>query len=229
MGTFLDIVIKLLVGCLVLFTCMPIHECAHAWVAEKMGDSTGRYQGRITLNPMAHLDLVGSICLLASSLFGFGFGWAKPVQVNPTNFKNQKVGMGLTALAGPVANLLMAFIVMIVYKIFYYLAVAGLITSTAGYFITLILQYVILLNVGLAVFNLIPVPPLDGSKIIGLVLPQRIYFKMLSYERIISIVLLVLVFSGILSPVIGFLRNISLNVLEFLTGFVDLIMKAILY
>lgn len=219
-------IIRLLVGCLVLFTCMPIHECAHAWAAEKLGDSTARYQGRITLNPFAHLDLVGSLCLLIGSVTGVGFGWAKPVQINPRNFKNQKLGMGLTALAGPASNFLLAFILMIIFKIVLYVtAVSG---STGAAIMTMIIQQMVALNVGLAVFNFLPIPPLDGSKILLLVLPEKIYFKLLRYENIISIVLMVLIFTNLLDGPLFFLQDAAFSLLDFLTGFVDIIFKAVL-
>ena len=215
----LDILIKILIGLLVLFTCLPIHECAHAWVAYKLGDPTAKYQGRITLNPIVHLDLMGSIFMIMSAIVGFGIGWAKPVQINPNNFKNRKLGMGLTALAGPVSNFLLAFIIMIIYKVLGY--------SFQSNIFLYVLSYMIMLNIGLAVFNFLPIPPLDGSRILMLVLPERIYFKMMKYEQWIFLGLFVLMMSNIFNPVLSFLQNGLLNVLNFLTGFVDIIMRAI--
>ena len=113
--TILDYLIK----ALVLFTAVPVHECAHAWVAEKMGDDTGRKQGRITLNPFAHLTLWGSLMMIL-----VGFGWGKPVMVDSRNFKNPKKGMVLTSLAGPASNFIMAFLSMIVYKVLAFLSYA---------------------------------------------------------------------------------------------------------
>ena len=216
-------IIDLMIGVLVLFTCMPVHECAHAWVADKLGDPTAKNQGRVTLNPMAHLDLIGSICLLLSSLMGFGLGWAKPVQINPNNFKNPKLGMGLSALAGPTSNFLLAFIVMIIMRVLSFL----LPNNDFGIKIVYIFYYMILLNVGLAVFNFLPIPPLDGSKILTLFLPQRIYFKIMQYEQFIFLGLIALMFTNILDPVLRFLQDGLYNILFFLTGFVDIIMKAI--
>lgn len=225
---FLDLLMKLLAGGLVLAFCLPIHECAHAWMAERLGDPTGRLQGRISLNPMNHLDLWGTIMLLVSSVMGFGFGWAKPVQVNARNFKNPKKGMALTALAGPMANLLLAFVTMIIYKVLAYLTNYGIMPELLGLFICTILQYIVIINVGLAAFNLLPAPPLDGSRIVGLFLSDKVYYKMMQYERYIALGVMLLVITGILNPVIGFLQNIALKGLGFLTGFVDIIMKAIL-
>ena len=225
MMDFSDVLFKALIGLLVLFTCLPVHECAHAFVAYKLGDPTAKNQGRITLNPMAHLDLMGSILLVVSSIMGFGFGWAKPVQINPNNFKNRKLGMGLSALAGPVSNFLLAFIVLIILKVILY-SFAESSNAIAGYFEE-ILKYMILLNVGLAVFNFLPIPPLDGSRIFSLFLPERIYFKIMKYERYIFLVLVALMLLNVLDPVFRFLQNGALYILDFLTGWVDLIMKRI--
>ena len=144
---------------IVLLTALPLHECAHAWVADKMGDHTARYQGRLTLNPLRHLDPMGAILMLVA-----GFGWAKPVPINPRTFKNPKQGMALSALAGPMSNLLLAFVSAILYKVFAYAGIAAdgmwLLTSLADIF-----YLMMSLNVGLAVFNLLPIPPLDGSRL----------------------------------------------------------------
>ncbi|MCC8042152.1 MAG: site-2 protease family protein [Oscillospiraceae bacterium] len=194
---------------LVLFTAVPIHECAHAWTAEKLGDDTAKRQGRVTLNPFAHLSLWGSIMLVL-----VGFGWGKPVQTNPNNFKKPKRDMALTALAGPVSNFLMAFISMIVYKVLYYT------TSTRLAYIFL---YIMIINISLAVFNFLPIPPLDGSKIFNALLPEKIYFGIMKYENIISIVVLVLVWSGLLDTPLGFLQSKVISIMNFLTGWIDVI------
>lgn len=220
-----DIIFNGLIGLLVLFTCLPIHECAHAWVAEKMGDDTARRMGRITLNPLAHLDLLGSLCLLVSSISGIGFGWAKPVQVNPNNFKNKKLGMGLTALAGPASNFFLAFILMIIAKIIIYTSGES---ETAAYIFT-ILYYMVLLNVGLTVFNFIPIPPLDGSKILASLLPNKLYYKLYFSDKFqkaapfIQIAFILLILLNFLDPVLIFLQNAVFGALDFLTGFIDLI------
>lgn len=223
-----DIFSKLLnvvVSLIVLFMCFPVHESAHAFVAHKLGDDTAKNQGRISLNPFVHLDLMGSLLLIVSSIIGFGFGWAKPVPINPNNFKNRKLGMGLSALAGPVSNFLMALIFMIIYKILYFYGQAK--QSEIVSYVALAVSYIIMTNIILAVFNFLPIPPLDGSRIFMLILPEKIYFKIMQYERYIFFVLLALMLFNVLDPVFNALRNGALMVLDFLTGWVDIIMLRI--
>ena len=195
----------------VLFS-LSVHEFSHGLAAYAVGDKTAKYSGRLSLNPLAHLDPFGAICL-----FLFGFGWAKPVPVNPWNFKNKKGGMILTALAGPFSNFLLAFIAMVIYTL-----LGGLRFSSASFGFTLasvfyeLAYYMIMLNLGLGLFNLIPIPPLDGSKVLTAILPERTYFKLMDYERYGFIILIILIntpiFNSLLnmcqSAVIDFYSNI---------------------
>jgi Zn-dependent protease len=196
-GNVLEAVTFVLSGCFVVFVCSPIHELAHGYTAYKLGDNTAKNQGRLTFNPIAHIDLIGMLMILF-----FGFGYAKPVPVNPRNFKNQKSGMALTALAGPVANLIMAFISIF---LFYFLNAVIRTDSIISTLILTFLYYAAYINVSLGVFNLIPIPPLDGSKILAGVLPDKIYYKYMMYERYVMIALIIILFTGILDNVISFL------------------------
>lgn len=187
----LSLIITFFSRLFVIFCTMPIHEYAHALIATKLGDQTPRLSGRLTLNPMAHISPIGAVMMLLC-----GFGYAKPVSVNPRNFKDSKKGMALTALAGPVANLLMGF-VFITIAVFCMNLVKE--TTILYYAIFNFLTFAGVLNVNLAVFNLLPIPPLDGSRILQLLIPAKYYYKFLEYERYITIVVFVLIVSGVLS------------------------------
>lgn len=206
---------------LVLMTCIPIHECAHGFIAYKLGDNTARDSGRLTLNPLRHFDLMGTVALVL-----IGFGWAKPVPVNPNRFRgNRKVGMALTAAAGPAANFLMALVILIFYKLFFILIFhTSLKQAPAAEMILQLLLMMVTTNITLGVFNLIPVNPLDGSRILGLILPDKLYFKLLQYERYLYLGVLLLLVSGVLSTPISVVSRYMLRGLDFLTSFIDLLL-----
>ena len=191
-GDIKQAIIFILSGCFVVFVCSPIHELAHGWVAYKLGDNTAKREGRLTFNPIAHIDLIGMIMILV-----LGFGYAKPVPVNMNNFKNPKSGMALTALAGPCSNLVLAFI-----SIFIYYAIGGASFGVLYYF-SLFFMYSAIINVSLAAFNLLPIPPLDGSKILAGILPNKAYYKYMQYERYAMIALFVLMLSGLLDGILN--------------------------
>lgn len=198
---FSSAVAEILAILVIIFLVLPFHEWAHAFTASKLGDTSVKYRGRLTLNPLAHIDPLGALALLL-----FGFGWAKPVPVDPRNFKKPKLGMGIVALMGPVANIVAAIAGGL---IFHAINTFGpsFFDSDFGYYFYLFLSFYISVNVRLAVFNLLPIPPLDGSKILFVFLPDKWVYKFYQYQRYISIVLLVLLWTGVLSIPLNYLSQ----------------------
>jgi len=189
-----------------LLIALSFHEYAHARVADYLGDDTPYYQGRLTLNPLAHIDWLGFFMLLLVK-----FGWARPVQVNPLNFKgvDMRRGMMLVSLAGPGGNFLLAIATAIVMKIVYAMP-----QTESTYIALTLLQPLLLYNVVLGIFNLIPVPPLDGSKILAGILPDSQAVLLDNLERYGPIILLVLVFSGLIGAILWPILNFVLGILS---------------
>ncbi len=210
-GFSIEVIISLMASVFVVFCTLPIHEYAHALVATKLGDDTARLRGRLTIAPLAHIDLLGAIMI-----FLVGFGYAKPVPVNPRNFKNPKAGMALTALAGPMANIIMALIFMILangVNILYFKTGAVFAYAASTFFAS-----AAMINVSLAVFNLLPIPPLDGSRIINLIIPSKYYFKIMQYERYIILGVFLLIFLGVLDGPLSFLTSLVMRFITFIAG-----------
>ncbi len=233
-GNSIELIMKLLVRVFVIICVLPIHEFAHAFIADKLGDNTARLKGRLTLYPFAHVDPIGAVMTLLC-----GFGFAKAVPVNMRNFRKKRKNntqdniymlgsdtvydpahakrcMAAVAFAGPISNLIMAFISMILLNVVtlmsYYI---GADLFLLMQILTLFFSFCASININLAVFNLLPIPPLDGSRIISVILPDKIYFNIMKYERVIMIVIMVLLFTGILTTPLSILSGWVYNALYF--------------
>lgn len=182
--------------------CIVFHELSHGFVAYKLGDTTAKEMGRLTLNPLKHIDILGLIMMAV-----FHFGWAKPVPVNMYRFKNPKRGMAITALAGPVSNIIIAVVFMALYGFFWPL----LYMSEFGAVILDMLNTTAVISISFAIFNILPIPPLDGSKILFSFVPQHIYKNLMRYERFGMIILIALIYLGTID---GFLNKTVMFVYE---------------
>lgn len=196
-------IIQLLLSVPIVLIALSCHEAAHAYAAYKMGDRTAFNLGRMTINPAKHLDLMGTIFMIA-----FGFGWAKPVPINPRNFDNPKKGMAITGIAGPIANFILGVIGTILCVVTSFLQIKLLGTAQISelgvnmFYIAHVFFYLFAMyNFVFMVFNLIPVPPFDGSRFVTAFLPPRLYFKLMQYERYTFIIILAI--SLIMSRVFG--------------------------
>ncbi len=217
----------------VILLALSMHEAAHGFAAYKIGDPTARNMGRLTLNPLKHLDPLGTVMM-----FVFGFGWARPVPINPRYFKNPKRGMAVSAAAGPIANLLLGFAGLFCANLFWFIMTrTGLIfevgdtlyAGTDSTFVVNLITYTHLffylfymLNVSLGVFNLLPVPPLDGSRIFLSFLPPKLYFRVMQYEHIIQVVLMLGLWMGFLDTPIRAAVSLVMRGMEWLVGLIPI-------
>ena len=197
-----SILAQVLAVLVIIFLILPFHEWAHAQTAYLLGDKGIKQRGRLSLNPLSHIDPIGALMMIL-----VGFGWAKPVPVDSRYFKNPRVGMAITALMGPVANLVAAVAGMLVFQIIWAVSPNFLIQNQFGVYVLTFLVFYITVNVNLAVFNLLPIPPLDGSKIMFTFLPDKAVELFYRYQMFFFAALFVLLWTGPLSYVLGFLSR----------------------
>jgi len=214
-------IIQILFSIPCVLIAITFHEFAHGYAAAKLGDPTAESLGRLTLNPLKHLDPLGALCMLL-----FRFGWAKPVPINPRYFKKPRRDLAITALAGPAVNILLSFLGMLLCRMLAAilnvtpLAENDGFAATAFALLVTFLMYFYQLNASFAVFNLLPIPPLDGSRLFSLLLPPTWYVKILRYERYIALGMLVLLYIGILDGPLSFLVNGLLSGMNWLIGLI---------
>lgn len=189
-----------------LLIALVVHEYAHARVADAMGDFTPRLTGRLTLNPRAHIDPLGLVMLLVAH-----FGWAKPVMINPRNFRDWKKGELLVALAGPVSNLVVAFLSLTIMAALFKLGIF----STG---IQLVLSMLVLYNINFAIFNMLPLPPLDGSKVLLVLLPEEYAYRLMSLERYSFIILIALMMTPVLTGILIPMQHLILGTFNAVIG-----------
>ena len=200
--TIQTIITEILAVLVIIFLILPFHEWAHAQTAYLLGDKGIKQRGRLSLNPLSHIDPVGALAMLF-----IGFGWAKPVPVDARYFKNPKVGMAITAFMGPVANLIAALAGLFVFHTLWCIVPTFFTAGGFGSYVLAFLQFYIIVNVNLAVFNLLPIPPLDGSKILFVFLPDKAVMFFYRYQMFFMIGLIVLLWAGPLSYVLTFLSR----------------------
>lgn len=211
------LVMLTVVRLMVLLLILPLHEFAHAWAADKLGDNTPRINGRLTLSPLAHLDFVGTVLLLFT-----GFGWAKPVPIQSSRFRNPRKGVMLTALAGPAVNLLAALAGTVVMQILG--CYVDLVSMGNGFSIMFILETFVLVNVQLFVFNMLPIPPLDGSKVLIYILPKKAAVWFIRHQTALYYIMLVCMAVGVLFVPINIISTFISWGLSLITSWIPMLL-----
>lgn len=202
----------------IILLVLPLHEFAHGWMAKRCGDNTAEESGRLTLNPISHIDPVGTVLLILC-----GFGWAKPVPINPARMRNPRRSVIWVSLAGPVSNLIAALAGMIFVQIV--LPFVNAYQNEVLLAVLYLLKAFVSVNIGLALFNLIPIPPLDGSKVLMCLLPYKGGLWMQQHQQILSIILWVLVLTPVLSIPLSWLSGKIYNLLVLLTNWIGILIQ----
>lgn len=217
------LVVEIFICLVIILVEIPLHECAHGWVAKALGDPTPEESGRLSLNPFIHLDIMGTLAVVL-----FGFGWGKPMPVNPHRCSKVKprVASALISLSGPLANLIIAYLAMIIEKLIYYSNIEVLMLGNpcAEMYLYYAAVQVVNVSIYLAVFNLLPIPPFDGSRFFLAFLPTKLFIKIMKRERVIMIVIMLLFLFGIFSIPMNFLSEWISKGLFYATGYVEFFM-----
>ncbi len=210
-GSLLTIVVTIVAAIFLVLVSIPVHEAAHAYAAYKLGDKSIKAQGRLTLNPLVHIDPIGAIMIVL-----IGFGWGRPTPVNSRDFKNPKKDMALVAFAGPLSNLLVGWLLLFIRAILVTFA-PGFMTMFIGQAVSIFLVTTSQISIWLGVLNLLPIPMFDGFTILSAFLPPETEYKIMQNQGVISIVIILLLFTGILTKPVAFLADFVIAFLNYIS------------